>query len=121
MEKPQEIHIETIPFVKKPCDICGELENSEMYFSGPFRWLCPKCSAIAEKVIRRYLDSLMYQDFRFVIASLWRHLDQTHCAYCHGSLEGEGHSSEKYPNKTFCNKDHTAEYEKEQGKARLGK
>jgi hypothetical protein len=77
-EKPQEIRIETLPFVKKPCDVCGKPEKSQMYLSGPFRWLCPECETIADTIINQYVDYLLYYDLRTVVAILSEHIEQRH-------------------------------------------
>lgn len=112
IEKPQEIVIETMKPKKHPCQVCGGFQNVSLYAGGPFGWLCKTCEPIVEKIIDRYLDFLMFHDFRLVIGSLHGHLEQTTCAYCHAYAQN-GLKVEKWWGKIFCNKEHLAMFEDE--------
>lgn len=68
----QTIRIETKPLVPKPCEICGD-NKAELHL-GLFKWLCPNCGSIVDKVISRFINSLLYRDFREVVEMLHRHL-----------------------------------------------
>lgn len=70
----------------KPCEVCGGLENVGIYAGGPFGWLCKKCEPIVDKVLNRYLDYMLFHEFRLVVESLHQHIEDSSCAYCHCSL-----------------------------------